>query len=206
MRLGGVILCGGQSTRMGRPKAFLPFEGKSMLECVVQRLQAATTEMVVVAAAGQELPKLPDACRIIRDESPLLGPLEGLRVGLSALRATCNAAFVTGCDTPLLVPEVIVFLSNELGDSEAVVVVEAGRPHPLTAIYKTSLTNLAAELLAGGESRLQSLLESAKAKFVDAEQLRSYDPDLATLRNLNFPEEYQRALEGLFCEKVIRSY
>ncbi len=197
MRLGGVILCGGQSTRMGQSKALLPFGGSTMLQCIVERLIAVTAELVVVAANGQELPHLPDRCRIVRDEAPKRGPLEGIRVGLAALAANCGAAFVAGCDTPMLAPEVVTFLASKLGDSEAVVVVEAGRWHPLTAIYRTSLAPLAADLLARGESRLHSFLKAAKTHHIDAEVLRKLDPELVTLRNLNSPEDYRKARDRL---------
>jgi molybdenum cofactor guanylyltransferase len=195
MRLGGVILCGGHSTRMGQSKALLPFGGSTMLQCTVERLITVTAELVVVAAHGQELPHIPDRCRIVRDEHPNRGPLEGLRIGLAALVSKCDAAFVTGCDTPMLVPEIVTFLASKLGDAEAVVVVEAGRPHPLTAVYRTSITFLAADILARGESRLHSLFAAAKTNYLDAELLRNLDPELFTLRNLNSPEEYRKAVE-----------
>ena len=56
MKVGGIVLCGGQSTRMGRPKAWLPFAGELMLQRVVRLLGTAVQPIVVVAAPEQELP------------------------------------------------------------------------------------------------------------------------------------------------------
>ena len=61
MDVGGIVLCGGQSSRMGRPKALLPFGPEVMLERVVRILSAVARPIVVVAAPDQELPPLPAA-------------------------------------------------------------------------------------------------------------------------------------------------
>lgn len=198
MRLGGVILCGGLSTRMGRSKAMLPFGGVAMLQYVTQRVQSAVKKVVVVAAVDQELPELIQECSVVRDEHCLRGPLEGLRVGLAALQSTCDAAFVTSCDAPLLVPAVINFLMEELGDWDAVVPRCQDRIQPLTAIYRTALAEIASRLLEQNESRLIKLVRTCRAKILDAELLRAVDLELNSLRNLNTPEEYEEAIRRRF--------
>ena len=60
--------------------------------------------IVVVAAIGQELPDLPPDVIVTCDENEGRGPLEGLRAGLKALPEDVDAAYVTSCDVPLLVP------------------------------------------------------------------------------------------------------
>src|SRR2546423_13915019 len=86
MRAGGIVLCGGQSKRMGRPKAWLPFAGELMLPRVVRLLEEAVRPIVVVAAPDQEVPPLPPHVAIVRDEEKGRGPLQGLAAGLAALR------------------------------------------------------------------------------------------------------------------------
>ena len=56
--VGGVVLCGGRSSRMGRPKASLPFAGETMLARVVGVLGGVVSPVVVVAASGQDVPQL----------------------------------------------------------------------------------------------------------------------------------------------------
>src|SRR6516164_4029139 len=84
---GGIVLCGGQTRRMGRPKAWLPFGEETMLARVVRLLGEAVQPLVVVAAPGQEVAALPPKVAIVRDEEKGRGPLEGLAVGLEALQA-----------------------------------------------------------------------------------------------------------------------
>ena len=56
MRSGAVVLCGGESRRMGRPKAWLEFGKEVMLERVVRLVSTVAWPIVVVAAPGQDLP------------------------------------------------------------------------------------------------------------------------------------------------------
>src|SRR5579871_4934557 len=84
-RVGGIVLCGGRSSRMGRPKAWLPFGDELMLPRVVRVLRAVVDPVVVVAAPGQDVPPLPPDVEIVRDEIEGKGPLGGLAAGLAAL-------------------------------------------------------------------------------------------------------------------------
>lgn len=59
MTLGAVVLCGGESRRMGRAKAWLPFGPERMLQRVVRLVREAVGPVVVVAAPGQECPPCP---------------------------------------------------------------------------------------------------------------------------------------------------
>src|SRR5258708_7207837 len=132
---GGVVLCGGQSTRMGSSKALLPFGPETMLQRVVRLLGTVASPLVVVAAPGQELPPLPASVCGARDTHEGQGPLEGLRAGLQALPASVEIAYVTGCDAPLLVPRLVEYLVQQLGDYDAVVLEIDGFVHPLSAVY-----------------------------------------------------------------------
>ena len=107
-RIGGIVLCGGQSKRMGKPKAWLPIAGESMLPRVVRLLSEAVSPIVVVAAPEQELPPLPGEVRVVRDEEKGRGPLQGLAAGLAALQGHAEAAYASSCDVPFLRPHLCV--------------------------------------------------------------------------------------------------
>src|SRR5205085_4657886 len=98
VRTAGVVLCGGQSSRMGRPKAWLPFGGELMLPRVVRLLGDAVSPLVVVAAPGQDVPPLPDGVAVTRDAEEGRGPLQGLLAGLRALEGRADAAYLSSCD------------------------------------------------------------------------------------------------------------
>src|SRR5213075_573405 len=98
MNVGGIVLCGGRSRRMGRAKATLPFGPELMLQRVVRLLSEVVEPIVVVAAPGQELPPLAASVQIARDEREGRGPLEGLSAGLAAMAGRADAVYATSCD------------------------------------------------------------------------------------------------------------
>ena len=82
MNTGGIILCGGKSTRMGSPKAWLPFGPETMLQRVVRLLGTVVSPIVAVAAPEQSLPELPAEVIVTRDEN-LIGETTTLRYVLT---------------------------------------------------------------------------------------------------------------------------
>jgi molybdenum cofactor guanylyltransferase len=194
MKCGGIVLCGGRSSRMGLPKSALPFGSESMLERIVRLLGQAVKEIVVVAAPKQDLPELPAGTRIVRDRQEGRGPLEGLRAGLSALPAECQAAYVTGCDVPGLVPAFVTRMLDLLGNHSIAVPISGDNPHPLPAVYRRSVLDTIDRLLATDRRRLALLLDLVPTRRVSTVELADVDPELATLQNLNSPCEYLRAL------------
>src|SRR5579875_1511202 len=91
MTPGAVVLCGGESRRMGRPKAWLPFGPERLLQRVVRLVGAVARPIVVVAAPGQDLPDLPAEVGIVRDPVAGRGPLAGLAAGLAAFAGRADS-------------------------------------------------------------------------------------------------------------------
>jgi len=190
---GGIVLCGGKSTRMGTSKAMLPFGSETMLQRVVRLLSEIVPTIVIVAAVDQELPELPPQIVVTRDEHEGRGPLEGLRAGLKALPAEVERAYVTSCDVPLLVPAFArQMLDLSRGHDAAVMEIE-GFTHPLSAVYARTALAPIEELLANDRLRPTFLFDIVKTRRVRPEEITA-DPDLRTLRNLNTREDYERAL------------
>jgi len=191
---GGIILCGGLSTRMGTSKALLPFGAETMLQRVVRLLSTVVSPIVVVAAAGQSLPDLPADVIVTRDEEQGRGPLEGLRAGLKALPETVDSAYVTSCDVPLLVLD-FVRRMIELQDDHDIAVMEIdGFPHPLSAVYRRNTLPHVEALLAQHRLRPVFLFDAVRTRRVQPAEMISADPELLTLRNLNTREDYLAAL------------
>lgn len=180
---------------MGLPKATLPFGEERMLQRVVRLLGEAVEPIVVVAAAAQPLPELPRQVRVVRDQRQAQGPLEGLRAGLAALAGDADAAYATSCDVPLLAPAVVRRMIELLGENAIAVPVEPeGFHHPLAAVYRVEVAPRIERLLEAGRLRPVFLYDEVPTRRVPVEALRDVDPQLATLRNLNRPEDYLAAL------------
>lgn len=194
MTVGGIVLCGGRSTRMGSSKALLPFGSETMLQRVVRLLGVVATPLVVVAAPAQDLPPLPESVVVTRDEREGRGPLEGLRAGLKALPETVDAAYVTSCDVPLLVPAFVERMIDLLADHEISVMEIDGFAHPLSAVYRRRTLPHVEALLAADRLRPVFLFEAVNTRRVQPIEMASVDPQLLTLRNLNTPQDYEDAL------------
>lgn len=193
MRVGGIVLCGGRSRRMGMPKALLPFGPERMLDRVVRRLREVVEPIVVVAAPHQDF-RWPDGVLVVRDRTEGRGPLEGLHAGLLALRERADAAYATACDVPLLVPALVRLEIDWLADYDVVVPVDGEFHHPLAAVYRTRVLPAVETLLAAGRLRPVFLYETVATLRVSVDQLRTVDPELHTLANLNLPCDYFTAL------------
>jgi molybdopterin-guanine dinucleotide biosynthesis protein A len=194
IKTAGLILAGGQSSRMGLPKAELPFGPERMIDRVLRVLSEIVSPIIVVSAPRQQLDGLPTNVIFVRDEREAQGPLEGLRAGLAAIAPLADAAYATSCDVPLLVPSFVSAMIERLDDYDAAVPVEGVFSHPLAAVYRTSVRTQIENLLAAGNHRAASLLERVNTRRVPIAELKAFDPALSSLRNLNQPEDYLAAL------------
>ncbi|MEO5924177.1 MAG: molybdenum cofactor guanylyltransferase [Bryobacteraceae bacterium] len=194
MTTGGIILCGGRSIRMGAPKATLPFGPETMLQRVARLLGTVVAPIVVVASRDQPLPDLPEGVQITHDQREQTGPLEGLRAGLSALPESVDAAYITSCDVPLLVPGFARRMIELLGDDDIAVMEVDGFLQPLSAVYRREMLPRIEELLQADQRSPTFLCENARTRRVRPEEMIDIDPELRTLRNLNTPADYQQAL------------
>lgn len=196
MKVGGVVLCGGRSSRMGRPKAWLPFGAEVMLPRVARLLGEAVHPVVVVAAPGQDVPPLPENIAIVRDDKEGRGPLQGLVAGLNVLRGQVDAIYLSSCDAPFLRPAFVRRLIALMGDAMICVPHVGGYHHPLAAVYRLEVADAVARLLAEDRLRPFFLFSAVPTRIVEADELADVDPTFESLRNLNTPEEYEAALRG----------
>ncbi len=199
---GAIVLCGGRSARMGRDKASLPFgRGETLLGRVVGLIGQAVPlqHLICVASAGQPLPPLPADVRTVYDQLPEQGPLAALATGLAALDARVGAAFVAGCDIPLLSPALIERMFDLLQQASTTIVAAHDGRHwqPLAGVYRRDVLPQVESLLAKGERSLARLLESAAVRRVSLDELRGVDPDLRSLTSCNSPDEYAAALRQI---------
>ena len=192
--LGGIVLCGGHSSRMNYPKAWLPFGAERMLQRVVRILGELTEPVVVVAAVGQPLPWLSSNVIVVRDTLDSLGPLHGLAVGLRTLanlpNGRCPRALVAPCDAPLVQLQLLAHLAAQGESSEIVVPRFEGRFQPLTAIYSVELWSRAEALLSADRRRVVELIEMSHTRVIEAAELAPFDPRFESFQNVNTPEQY----------------
>jgi molybdopterin-guanine dinucleotide biosynthesis protein A len=199
--IGGIVLAGGRSTRMGEPKAALEWHGSTLLRRVTGIVgRAVGGPVVVVRAPGQVLPPLPAGVEITEDAREGRGPLQGLAAGLAALDGRADVAFLSSTDVPFLHPAFVRRVVAALDDDTDVVLPRArGYQQPLSAAYRMSLRPVLERLLAADRLRPAFLFEACRVKRLDEDALLA-DRTLATLDarldsvlNLNGPDDYESA-------------
>lgn len=192
--LSAVILSGGKSSRMGQPKALLPFDDKPLIAHLVQRLSKRFSDIVVVAAPDQTLPALP--VTLVHDTVAYQGPVGGLYYGLRAIRGA--AAFVTSCDVPFLQLPFIDYLVSQLDhngrDYDVVVPVWQDRLQPLHAVYRRRVVPHLQEQLATQRLRPVYLYDTVPTRKVSPTEIKRFDPEGLSFLNMNTQADYQAAL------------
>ncbi len=156
--LAAVVLAGGASRRMGRDKATLAYQGKTLVERMVSVVSPRCSPVFVIAAPGQPLPSL--QAEMLRDEVRGVGPLQATGRGLrAAAEAGVELAFVCAVDMPLLSTDLIDELAGPAMRLGADVVLPwDGRDHYLAGVYRTSLADQVDALVAAGERSMRALV------------------------------------------------
>ena len=187
-----IVLCGGNSRRMGSDKASLPFGDETLLERVVGRLRSVVDEVVVVARADQEIA---GDFVVARDAVADRGPVAGIAAGLAATSA--DRAFVTACDAPFLEPALVRLLLDLSAGHDVAVPFVDGYLMTLAAVYGKSALPVARRLLEAGDLRVRFIIDALSAREVSEDEVRAVDPDLASFVNCNTPKAYREALARL---------
>ena len=185
-----VILGGGKSSRMGRPKALLPFDGVPLICHVARKLQIHFSDLVVVAAPGQDMPDT--GAKLVRDEVAYQGPVGGIYYGM--LAAAGEFCFVTSCDVPFLNGELIRHLVSLIGEYDVVAPYWEDRFQPLCAVYRRAVLPHLREQLERGELRPIYLFDKVRTRKVLDEEIRRFDPEGLSFFNMNSPEDYAAAV------------
>jgi molybdopterin-guanine dinucleotide biosynthesis protein A len=188
---------------MGIPKAALEWHGSTLLGRTVGIMSRATSgPVVVVRAAGQDLPNLPEGTLVADDPREGRGPMQGIAAGLTALTGRADVAFISSTDMPFLHPAFIRRMLRVLEDSEATDValpVARGYKQPLAAAYRVSLAGPAERLVKEDRLRPAFLFDECQVETLDDAALKqdpmlaAFDPDLDSVLNVNTPEDYAAA-------------
>jgi molybdenum cofactor cytidylyltransferase len=113
----GVILAAGESSRMGQPKALLPWRGGTFLSGAIRVLNAFTDLVIVVGGSNVALLRpVVDANNafLVINPQPELGQFSSLQVGVQeVLNRGRDAAMVTLVDRPPARPETVQHLKQE---------------------------------------------------------------------------------------------
>jgi molybdopterin-guanine dinucleotide biosynthesis protein A len=187
--LTGFVLAGGKSTRMGRDKAALSFNGRTLLERALSTMRKVTGDVYILGS-----PELYQTCApAIPDIFPGCGPLSGIHAALTRTKTEFNV--IIGVDTPFFSDELLRYVAERAIASRAVVTAPQvnARPQPLCAVYSRAFLPVAERGLQAGEYKVASLFPDEGTLLISQRELEQLAFTAQMFQNLNTPEDLERA-------------
>ncbi|HEY7390080.1 MAG TPA: molybdenum cofactor guanylyltransferase [Bryobacteraceae bacterium] len=188
--IAGFVLAGGQSSRMGVDKAFIQWQGSTLLQRSLDLLSGVAPRVAIVGPAQ----KFSAYGTVVEDQFLGRGPLAGIH---AALRSPIAADFnlIVAVDIPLLSEAFLRFLLEQAVASRSAATVPRTSEgwQPLCAVYRREFAELADAALRLGRNKIDPLFADLELRVIQDNELRnfSFSPDL--FRNINTPEDLQHA-------------
>ena len=199
-----VIQAGGESRRMGRSKATVPFGGKPLISRLVTRLAPVADELIVTTNEApnlqfllEEFPQLD--IRLVPDIHEQRGALRGLNTAFAAARFPYVA--VVACDMVFASPSLVVAEAVRMSETKADIVVPVNQYgyEPFHALYRRSACLAASErALSQGCVRAQDLFDGQGLDILEftRDEVLEVEPRGGCFVNVNTPEDLQRVEES----------
>lgn len=180
----GVVLAGGQSSRMGRDKALIEIEGLTLLDRAIELLRPHCREVLVI---GDPEKYVPAHASVIPDDEPGKGPLGGLVTAMK--RARYVRLLVLACDLPNLSDRLLVRLKHELDTGfDAAIPRHGDLLEPLAGAYHRHAIEAFEGCLAGGVLKMSAALDRVKTGYVELVPGEDGWPE-DLFRNINTPAD-----------------
>ncbi len=191
-----IVLVGGEARRAGgREKYFFLRDGKTFIEHILGALREVVDEIVLAARDPAQCERFSHLAGVkcVSDIRKGVGPTGGLHAGVLEVKGDLVA--VVACDMPCINARVLGHLFSLMDDYDAVI--PAWNPEmlePLHAVYRRSA--LLAYLEEPGHRSLREMVKGMRVRFVEIEELRRMDPELATFTNINRVEDLEKLAGG----------
>ena len=188
----GVILAGGKSSRMGKDKALLDFNGKPFIQHIAEALQQVFSKIIIISDHGEDYRFL--GLPIYEDIFKDCGPLGGIHAAFT--RTWAKRIFIISCDLPLLSAETVRWIIETSCRGDVIVVQSGQYIQPLCGMYSRRCHTLLEKHLKLGQHSVLRFLEDV--------QMVAILPDLSSapnvprvLTNVNTPDDYSRLVRNI---------
>jgi molybdenum cofactor guanylyltransferase len=182
MQITGIILAGGQSSRMGTDKAMLQIDEKTLMERAIEICKPICHEILI----SSNKPKHENfGFTVIPDEINNCGPIGGIYSCLNKSETDWN--LMISVDSVFVPTDFIKFLISKTGVVDAVVPIHKNGKEPLIALYHKNCLTVIQEKLDLKDYKLHHLLDSLHTRFVDVDAWIKKYPEI--FRNFNRPED-----------------
>jgi len=185
----GFVLAGGRSSRMGSDKAFLEFNGRTLLARALNLLHRLTPEVRIVGPAAKFAAYAP----VVEDIYTGRGPLAGIHAALSS--STTKLNLMLAVDLPFVTESLLQFIVECARASDALVTVPriVGGYQPLCAVYRRAFAPLAQAALESVRNKIDALFSATNTRVLEESELQQFAFHARMFDNLNTPEDLRRA-------------
>ena len=194
-----IILCGGQSRRMGKDKGSLIIKDKPMIKYILSTLNNEIDEVIIVLNDNKRIDKYMEfinpedysyKLKFVEDKIKNKGPISGILTGLENISS--EYAIVFPCDNPFVTKKTMQTLFNEITCNIQAVVPyhdpenKLKTSEPLHSIYNKNIIPLIDNLILNDSLHIKGIIEKIDTKFVLIDNKKILKKEF---RNLNHPED-----------------
>lgn len=194
-----IILCGGQSRRMGQDKGSMIIQDKPMIKHILSTLNHHIDEAIIVLNDKSRVDRYSEFINsndysyqitFLEDKIKNKGPLPGIMTGLGKINS--NYALVLPCDSPYVSKKYIETIFSQIDVNYQAIVPyhdETNRlktSEPLHSIYKKEIIADIEKLVNDDILHIKGLIEKIDTKFVLIDNKKIEKKEF---RNLNRPED-----------------
>lgn len=181
LTVSGVILAGGQSSRLGADKSLVNVNGQSLIEHIVAKLAKLSDDVIVVTNSPERHNHL--EARLVGDVYPGKGALGGI---YSGIRAAANThSLVVACDMPFLDLNLLRYMIILACEHDVVIPRIGGFSEPLHAIYSKKCLGPMDRLLAQGGLKIIDFFPEVQVRYVEEGEVDLFDPQHLSFFNVN---------------------
>ena len=183
------IMAGGQSSRMGTDKSFVLFDGRPMIEIVLERVVGLGAETLLITNKPGDYAHL--NLPLVGDVYPDHGPLGGIFTAVHA--ASQPHVLVVACDMPWLNRPLLKYMIT-LRQTADVVIPRWGKfPEPLHAIYSKACLVPIKEKLMAQRLKITGFFGQVAVRFVEKAEIEKFDRNGRSFANINSPADLGKA-------------
>jgi phospholipid/cholesterol/gamma-HCH transport system ATP-binding protein len=187
------VLAGGKSTRMGSDKAFLEFEGRTLLARALELAQSIAPNVSIVGSRA----KFGAFAPVVEDIFPDRGPLAGIHAALRSSQTDLN--LMLAIDMPFVPAEFLRYLVRVAREATAMVTIPLAGDHrqTLCAIYRREFASVAENALRAGSNRIDTLFNNIPVRMIGEQELQRAGFSAAIFGNLNSPADLANAKQSI---------
>lgn len=194
-----IILCGGQSRRMGQDKGSMIIQNKPMIKHLLSTLNNEINEAIIVLNNKERIDKYKQFIELedydypitfVEDKIKNKGPLPGIMTGLEKIKS--QYALILPCDSPFVTKKYINNIFSEINrDYQAIVPYHETEnklktSEPLHSIYNKNIIPEIEDLIKQDSLHIKGLIEKIETKFVLIDNKKIEKKEF---RNLNRPTD-----------------